>query len=158
MKNKSKPIEISPIKGHIILYCKGFYKYNNFFEGLKRIWAIRCGYDYELTSKETLSYVAMEMFDILLETNTPEKIKWIMKELHRDIVSKYIGDFVETLSPIEAIIWQYKSHLAQLQIKEKDKLTGKWYSLIKLPKPKEKVFNRILKGNGKYEDYKLINS
>lgn len=47
MENKSKPLEIKGIEGHIILLCKGHYKYSDILEALRMIWAIRCGYDYQ---------------------------------------------------------------------------------------------------------------
>lgn len=152
--------KLEPIKGHIVLYCKGHYSIpkeeKSFFEGLKRIWAIRCGYDYSQTSRDVLSYIAMEMYDILLETQTSEKMEYIMEQLHRNLVPKWKEDFVRTLSPIEAVIWEYRYHISNIQIKEFDEKTKKYYELVKLPKPKKQVFNRILRGNGKYDDYKLI--
>jgi hypothetical protein len=61
------------------------------------------------------------------------------------------------MTPIEAIIWEYKSMLSNLQIKEKDKLfTDEYINLIKLPEPLPDIFNRILKGKGEYGDYWLI--
>jgi hypothetical protein len=148
--------ELKGFKGHLVLYCKGQYEVKDFFEGLKRIWAIRCGYDYKFTSNDTLSFIAMELYEILLETQSPQKMKWIMEQLHRNLAPKYRGDFVETLSPIEAVIWEYRSHLCNMQVKERNENTGKYYWLVKLPKAKPQVFNRILRGNGRYQDYYKI--
>ena len=149
---KHTPIELETIKGHIVLYCKGHYKFDNFFEGLKMIWAIRCGYDYELTSKETLSYVDDEMYEILLETQTPERMRYIMGMFHRNLVPYFKNDY----SLIEAVIWEYRSHISNMQVKESYKDKKGYYELVRLPKAKRRVFNRILRGNGKYGDYHLI--
>lgn len=154
--NTNQPIELTVMQGHIVLYCKGHYKYKDFFEGLKMIWAIRCGYDYELTSKETLSYIADEMYEILLETQTPEKMRYIMEQVHRNIEPFWASEFEKNLSPIQALIWQYRSHISNMQIKASFKDKNGYYELVKLPKPNKEVFNRILRGKGRYGDYDLI--
>ena len=154
--DKNTPIELETIKGHIVLYCKGHYKYKDFFEGLKMIWAIRCGYDYELTTKETLSYIADELYEILLETQTPERMRYVMEQVHRNLEPFWANEFEKNLSPIQALIWQYRSHISNMQVRESFKDKGGYYTLIKLPKPNKKVFNRILKGKGEYGDYYLI--
>jgi hypothetical protein len=148
-------INLDPIKGHIVLYCKGWYKHEDFFDGLKRIWAVRCGYDYEHTDSRTLEYIADEMFNILWEVSSPERIKHIMRNVHRGLIPFLKSE--EKLTPIEALIHQYGIHLSNLQIKETDKESGKRHTLVKLPKPQKRVFNRILRGNGRYKDYELIN-
>ncbi len=62
-------ITLKKFQKHIVLYCKGQYNIpkgeKGFFEGLKMIWAIRCGYDYEQTSKDTLAYIANDMYSII---------------------------------------------------------------------------------------------
>jgi len=150
-----KPIELETFQGHIVLYCKGHYKYDDFFEGLKRIWAIRCGYDYELTSSDTLSYIAMDMYKIL-EQAQPQRMGYVMEQLHRNLVPKWYDDHTKNFKPIQAVIWEYRNHISNMQIKETDKDTGKSYWLVKLPEPQKKVFNRILSGKGVYQDYYLI--
>jgi hypothetical protein len=148
-------INLDPIKGHIVLYCKGWYKFDDFFEGLKRIWAVRCGYDYELTDRRTLEYIADEMFEIIWEVYPPEKVRNIMRNVHKGIIPIWKVD--EKYTPIEALIYQYGSCLSNLQIRETDRESGKTHTLVKLPRPKTRVFNRILKGQGEYKDYELIN-
>jgi|688.fasta_scaffold17891_13 hypothetical protein len=152
-----KPILLEPIQGHIVLYCKGWYKRPNdvnFFEGLKRIWAIRCGWDYELATNDTLIYVANDMFEIM-NICLPDRLQHFMENLHREIVWQ-IGK-PENLSPIEALIWEYKSVLSNMEIKTKPEGTEEYITLIQLPEPNKELFERILSGNGYYEDHKLIN-
>lgn len=150
----NKPILLTPIQGHIILYCKGHYHYENFFEGLKMIWAIRCGYDYKYTSKDTLTYIANDMFEIIMLCK-PERLQYFIETIHRGInESSLVYSNSKELSPIESLIWQYRIILSNLQTKEKVKKNYRF--IIKLPKSKKCVFNRILKGEGKYNDYKLI--
>lgn len=117
------------------------------------IWAIRCGYDYEYTSKDTLTYIANDMYDIISKC-MPEKLPYLMERLHREI-NWSIGK-PENLSPIEAIIWEYRSMLSNMQIKEKPDGYKRYQWIVKLPKLKRKIFNRILSGKGEYQDYKLI--
>jgi len=148
-----KPIEIKGIRGHMILLCKGHYKYQNILEAFRMIWAIRCGYDYEFAKKNQVDrYIADELYELLKLTD-PKKIEYFHELLHKELQDTYKS---EELTPLERIILIYRSYLSMVQIKEK---VGKKYKyLIKLPKPKKQVFNRILRGNGKYEDYKLINN
>lgn len=154
-----EPIELDDFQGHIVLYCKSHYKYpkgeKGFFEGLKMIWAIRCGYEYELTSYDSLIYIANDMYSIIKKCE-PKRLQYFMETIHREIVWG-IGK-PENLTPIEAIIWEYRSVLQNLQVKERfeGKKRLKW--IVKLPKPKKQVFNRILNGNGRYDDYREINA
>lgn len=60
------------------------------------------------------------------------------------------------MTPTQALIWQYRSYIGNMQVKECFKDKEGYYTLVKLPKPKPIVFNRILKGNGVYGDYYLI--
>lgn len=148
-------------QGHIILYCKGHYDFpdgnKGFFEGLKRIWAIRCGYEYVSTSADTLTYVANDIYEILEKCMRADKLSNLIKKLHREInpISGFLGK-PNDMSPIEAVIWEYRSMLMNLQIKEKDNITEEYIDLVKLPVPIPEIFNRILKGKGEYGDYWLI--
>lgn len=153
MENKSKPLEIKEIKGHIILLCKGYYKYNNILEALRMVWAIRCGYDYDFNKKgEADRYIANELYKLFKLLN-PKKAEYFHEILHMELKNQWKYD---DLTPLEHLILIYCSELMMIQIKEK--VGKKWKYLIKLPKPKKQIFNRILRGNGKYEDYKLINN
>jgi hypothetical protein len=149
-----KTIELETFQGHIVLYCKGHYKYDDFFEGLKRIWAIRCGYDYELTSTDTLSYIAMDMYDILKKAQA-KRMDYVMEQLHRNLVTNRFNE-TKNFTPIQSVIWEYRRHISDMQIKEVDKEKRRYYWLVKLPTPKKRVFNRILSGKGVYQDYYLI--
>ena len=154
METTKQPIKLEPIQGHIILYCKGHYKVktDQFFEGLKMIWAIRCGYDYELTDKHTLAYIANDMYKIIQQCS-PSVCERLFDTIHRELVN-YNCSKPKDMTPIESIIWEYRSILSQLSVREKIK--NKWVWSIKLPKPKKQIFNRILRGNGVYTDYDKI--
>lgn len=155
-------MELNKFQGHIVLYCKGHYTFpegdKGFFEGLKMIWAIRCGYDYNLTTMDTLTYIANDMYEILEKCMSIDKISNLIKKLHSEINPIYPGyaNKPKDMSPIEAIIWEYRSMLNNLKIKEKDKITEEYIDLVKLPEPIPEIFNRILKGKGEYGDYWLI--
>lgn len=152
---KHQPIELDKIQGHIVLYCKGHYDIEkiNFFEGLKMIWAIRCGYDYKHTSTDTLIYIANDMYKIISKC-MPGKFSSLMDNLHRELVWK-IGK-PKDMSAIESLIWEYGSMLSNMQIRYLPEGKKKYQWIVKLPKSKKQVFNRILRGNGRYTDYELI--
>lgn len=144
---------------HIVLYCKGQYYIpegeKGFFEGLKKIWAIRCGYDYEYTSKETLTHIANDMFNIIMKCK-PEKLEFFMDKLHREINPVINWAKPKDLTPIEVIIWEYRSILSNMQVREKPEGKKKYQWLINLSNPQPKLFNKILKGKGEYKDYKKV--
>ena len=78
----------------------------------------------------------------------------ILQELIHEEISQDLK-FINYFS-LEKIISIYCSEIADIQIKQKE--NDKWTILIKLPKPMKQVFNRIFRGNSKYEDYWLIES
>ena len=117
------------------------------------IWAIRCGYDYELTDKHTLAYIANDMYKIIQKCS-PNVCERLFDTIHRELASRFTSTKPKDMTPIEAIIWEYRSILNQLSVREKIK--NKWVPIIKLPKPKKQIFNRILRGNGAYTDYHKI--
>jgi hypothetical protein len=78
----------------------------------------------------------------------------MMENVHREIVWQ-IGK-PENLSPIESLIWEYRCILSNMQIKEKPKGKKRYQWIVKLPNHKTRVFERILRGNGRYKDYELI--
>lgn len=138
------------IEGHIILLCKNHYKIKEgLVESLKMIWAIRCGYEYDKKDNSSLRYIMNELYTILLPTITDHSR--FQDQLHDYITSWVYKDF--TLE--ERVIKFYCSQISNLKVKEKIS-DNKWQILINLPKPKKILFNRILRGNGRYEDYKLI--
>jgi hypothetical protein len=134
-----------------MLLCKNHYKYNDFFEALKMIWAVRCGYDYTLTSKDALSYIADDLYDIIRKCQ-PEKLPYLMETIHKEVTNPAFCK--PTMTPIEAIIWEYKSIIHRMQIKEL--IEEKYEPIILLPKPQGRIFNRILRGSGKHTDYYTI--
>jgi hypothetical protein len=149
-------VELETFQGHIVLYCKGHYKIpkDKFFEGLKMIWATRCGYDYELTSKDTLSYIANDMYDIIRQCANDTQLIRLQEQIHSGIGDQSSWK-PQNMSPIDAIIWEYRSVISQLQVKERRGKRYRW--IIKLPSAKKRIFNRILDGKGEYHDYELIN-
>lgn len=141
---------IENINGHLILLCKGHYKTNDLLTALKQIWAIRCGYDYDEKDNLSYRYIAKNLYNILKDINS-ERIEYIIDRIHDEVDGKWKDD---NKLAIERIIEIYCSELAHLKVKEK--VNTKYRCIIKLPKPNKRVFNRILRGNGKYSDYKLI--
>lgn len=150
--------KVTTIQGHIILYCKYHYpvKDVSFIEGLKRIWAIRCGYDYNEADNRMLESIANELFDIIYQICDIDIIDF-QKKLHNEICNT-LYQYEKDNLPIVRIIYYYKHQLAFLQVCDYNKETNKTKSLIKLPTPKKRVFKRILKGKGVYSDYNLIDA
>lgn len=152
-------IILEKFQKHIVLYCKGQYNTPNgekgFFEGLKMIWAIRCGYDYNLTSKDTLTYIANDMFNIIMKCK-PEKLEFFMDKIHKEINPISNWTKPKDLTAIEAIIWEYRSILQNLQVRKLPEGKKRYKWLVYLSKPQPRLFNRILKGKGEYKDYEKV--
>jgi hypothetical protein len=149
-------ITLETFQKHIIFYCKGHYHipdtHKGFFEGLKMIWAIRCGYDYKHTGKDTLTYIANDMYEIIA-TCMPKRLPYLMDTLHREINPFSSYGKPQDMSPIEAIIWEYRSMLSNMQIRKKPEGKKRYVWLVKIDKPQKQLFNKILKGLGNCEDY-----
>ena len=149
-----KPLEIKAIEGHVVLYCKGHYSFagNDWLVGIRRIWATRWGLLNEHTEdKGADEYIANELFKLFKLLN-PVKAEYFHEIMHKEICDNFR---YEGLNSLERLILLYRSEIQMVQIREK---RGKrYYFLVKLPNPKKKVFERILKGKGEYNDYKLIN-
>ena len=148
-----KAIKLEVFQQHIILLCKGHYKYDNIFVALKQIWAIRCGYEYDEKDTRVYTQIANDLYNILI-TIEPKKIDYMMSVIHDEINKPYSP---KGMPPIEALIHEYRSMIFNSPISELDEKTNKRTILVVLPKPMKRVFNRILKGNGRYKDYELIN-
>lgn len=146
-----KPIELDVFDGHLVLYCKGKYETKDFFEGLKRMWAIRCGYDYEYSNDDVYRYVANHLFKIIIRCDL-QRIEHLMDDIHRELT--WSISTPENLTPIQALIWRYRSIIIGMQVREKR--GSRYYPLVRLPKPKVRVMKRILRGNGRYQDYEVI--
>lgn len=140
-------------EGHLILYCKRHYKCpKGFLNGLRMTWAIRCGYDYNENDKSVDRNIADRLYSILIQL-VPEKSTTLQERIHEEI---NISWRYEGMTSLEKIIAIYCSEIMNVQVRTK--VGEKWISFIKLPKPNKRVFNRILRGNGRYDDYKLINN
>lgn len=144
--------KLDSIQGHLVLYCKGHYKVANvdFLVGLRRIWAIRCGITYKEGDKSYDEYVSDELYRIFKMLN-PKKAEYFMEIIHKEINNEFL---YEGLGVLERLIMIYRNEIFMIQVK--DKIGKKWTNIIDLPKPKKRVFKRIVSGNGKYNDYKLI--
>lgn len=151
MKNYST-LKIDGFDGHLVLYCKNHYNVKNIdlITGFQRMWAVRCGYGIECIDKGSLEHIADRLFKILSQTNGFDSVHFL-KRLHNEVSKTYLNRY-EGLTPIEILIYFYASEIMQLQVYDtKSKIT-----FIELPKPKKRLFNRILKGNWEFDDYKLI--
>ena len=144
--------KVTTIQGHIILYCKSHYRIKDvsFIEGLKRIWAIRCRYDYNEADNSMLEYIANDLFNIIYEICDIDIIDF-QNKLH-----KKVGTSNNEALDINNIIMYYVYVLAFLTVADINSKTNRIKTLIKLPTPKKRVFKKILKGKGVYSDYKLI--
>jgi len=148
------PIKLSPMQGHMVLFTKGHYTNHecNQLEGLRMIWAIRCGLDYEHTKDgQSDEYIADELFRIIQKL-MPNKAVRMWEILHKELAN---GSYqYEGLNAIERTIMVYRSELFGMRVREK--VGNKWHWLMTFPKSKKQVLNRILRGNGRYNDYKKL--
>lgn len=146
-------ITLDKFDGHIVLYCKGWYSQKNvdidFLVGLRKIWAVRCGYDYRESDKSVDEYIADKLFNIIVQTTPKLDFVHFQKRLHQELAKDYLSTY-QGLTTIEKLIKVYRSELLCLKIRDNRK------KLIKLPSPKKRIFYKIIKGNGEYNDYKLI--
>jgi hypothetical protein len=145
---------LSTFDGHLVLWCKGHYSANadvDMLDELKRIWAIRCGLDFEHVDNYSYEYIANRMYKILVACE-PRKEKYIHEIIHKELTSS-IG-YSNNLTPIQKLVYIYRSQIMQLQIFEingEDKTT-----LIDLPTLQPEIFKRITNGGGEYGDYDKI--
>lgn len=143
--------KIKGFDGHIILLCKNHYVCSSIIEGLRMIWAIRCGYDYDPKETSSDRYIANKLYKLLKEL-LPERMEYLQERIHDDITCDW--RFEPNTTPIQKLIYVYISEISWIQIQEKK--GEEWIPIIQLPEPNKEVFNRILRGEGKYEDYWLI--
>lgn len=92
----------------LILACKGWYA-NSLptIEILQRMWAIRCGYDFDCIDNASLQNIANRLFKILCNFKSPEMV---MELVHNE-VSKTYSDRYKKMSPIEVLILEYVSQI-----------------------------------------------
>jgi hypothetical protein len=146
--------KLSTFDGHLVLWCKGHYSAEeevSLFDELKRIWAIRCGLDFEHVDNYSFEYIANRLYKILVACE-PQKEKYIHELIHKELTSS-IG-YPDNLTPIQKLIWIYRSQIGALQIYDingQDKKT-----LIDLPNSQFEIFKRITNGGGEYGDYDKI--
>lgn len=78
-------------------------------------------------------------------------IERIQHKIHIELSASF---YTNEYKALEILILLYRSLIHDTTIKENR--NGRYYSIIKLPKPMVRLFNRIIEGNGKYTDYELI--
>lgn len=135
--------------GHLILLCKLHYEVEgvDFITAIKRIWAIRCGHYIEtIRRNDYLENIANNLHRLILEYSDKDA-KWLQELLHNELSKDYLYRWVN-LNTMEKIIMFYRSEIFNLTVREGEKV------IINLPKPKKKLFKRIIKGEGVYDDYK----
>lgn len=145
-------ITLDKFQGHIVLYCKGHYNLSSvdFIDGLRRIWAVRCGLQFEHISPSFDEYIADEMMRIIIETK-PLKSTRMWEILHKGLVDEWR---YKEMSAIHRCIMIYYNELMSIQVK--DTSGDKYKTLVKLPKPQKQLFKRIVRGNFKYNDYNKV--
>lgn len=146
-------IQLKGFQGHMVLYCKLHYQVQNvtFLQGIRRIWALRCGLDQEHTEKgQSDRYIANELYKILISLN-PSIISNYYQIIHQELENNFR---FEGLNALERLILIYRSEIMSIQIKEK--LGEDYVSIIQLPEPNQPLFERIIAGRAEYSDYKLV--
>jgi len=156
MEKTITPIIVDAIDGHLILFCKGHYKTEDLLVGLRRIWAVRCGLENQYVEHgQADTHIADHMYE-LVEKIRPNRGPWIIQRIHKDL-----GELIPFLNrykdvkPIEGMISIYISEINCAQVNTHDE-NDVLIPIIPLPKAKKRLFNRILRGKGEYDDYKLI--
>lgn len=147
--------KLDTFDGHMVLWCKGHYSANDdvsMFDEIKRIWAIRCGLDFEHVGDDSYEYIANRLYKILVKCN-PSKEIYLHELLHKAITWP-IG-YPNDLSPIERIIYFYRSEIMSLQVFDTND-GGEKITLIDLPEAQPEIFKRITNGLGEFKDYDLI--
>jgi hypothetical protein len=148
--------KLSTFDGHIVLWCKGHYSANDdvsMFDEIKRIWAIRCGLDFEHVDNYSYEYIANRLYKILAACE-PHKEKYLHELIHKSLTSS-IG-YPEGLSYIEKLIYFYRSEIMSLQVFDINDDSGEKITLIDLPEAQPEIFKRITNGLGEFKDYDLI--
>lgn len=143
-------ITLDNFEGHLVLYCKGHYSVNkvDFLTGLRRIWAVRCGFDVEHIDKSFDEYIANALYKIVKKVK-PNKVEYLFELIHKEVSKTYLSTY-EGLNTIETLIMIYRNELWDAQVKDKNKTT------LKLPKPQKSLFKKIVGGKGEYTDYKKV--
>lgn len=145
-------ITVEPFEGHLILWAKNTYKVDgvDLITSIKRIWAVRCGIPIYAIDNAVLPIIATELYKLLLKVKPNLTPQHLQEQLHLEIA--YPTFYLKYCSPIELIVWFYRNQFTSLQIKDGDVF------LIKLPKPNNYFFEKIISGNyeNNFDDYKLL--
>ena len=107
--------EIKGFDEHVILLCKGHYKCSSLLEGLRMIWVIRCGHEYNSNDTSSYRYIANRLYKILQELQ-PERMSYLQEIIHDEITCDW--KFRE-YSSIERLISIYCSEICNITIQEK---------------------------------------
>lgn len=147
-------VTLENFEGHLVLYCKGHYSVKNvdFLTGLRRIWAVRCGFDVEHIDKSMDEYVANALYKTLKKLE-PNKMDYLFELIHKEVGKTYLSTY-EGLDTIETLIMIYRNQIRQVAVREK--VGEKYKQTVKLPNPQKRLFKRIVSGKGEYNDYKLV--
>lgn len=141
-----KTIVYEAFDSHIILYCKRHYKSNNLLEDLKKIWVVRCGLEYDKNDNRIIKPIMDGLYRIIKPIiSDPVRFQENMHE--------YLTSWIhKDMEWHERLISYYVSVIANIQVFD----NIKYKTLVKLVKPRKEIFNRIIDGKGKYEDYDII--
>lgn len=97
----------------LILACKGWYgKGLSTIDILQRMWAIRCGYNFDCIDKWSLEHIATKLFKILSSVKSEELI---IETIHSEISKTYL-DRYKGLSPIEVLVLEYCSQIVWMKV------------------------------------------
>ena len=156
-----KTILENDFQGHIVWLCKGRYSSPvDFFTAIKRIWEIRFGLETDSLREGDLRYIANEMYAIVKQTQGFNEQDF-QERLHKELVEGFYEG-----SAIRKVIWLYRGHLCVLKIKElpskyknlplEEQVEKRYSTIVKLPKPKVRLFKKIIGGRGEFNDYENI--
>ena len=129
--------------GHVILYCKNHYTCKNgLIYGLRRMFAARCGVPSDTNDMD--DNIANRLFNLCIIT-TGMGAAHLMSVVHREISKNHDG-----IPTLHILIKLYASYVAFSSVKDDEGNV-----ILKLPKPKKRVYNKIL--NAKDFDYAIYN-
>lgn len=95
-------------------------------------------------------YIANELCSIFKELN-PKKYEYFFEIIHAEIDNEFR---YKGLNPLERLILMYKSEIMMIQVKQKE--GDNYINLINLPESNTSLFEKIIRGEGEYNDYKLM--
>lgn len=136
--------------GHIILLCKNHYNIKDvkLIDALRRVWCVRCGLDVEHANGQLDQYIANRLCDII-DTINPNRVREILRNIHSELHPVFSYRY-EGMTPLEILISMYRSEIAFTKVKENEEF------LIELPEPLPELFDKIIRGEGEFNDYQLV--